>query len=151
MKVISICTHFNLNPDFDTGSIVTVTCTIAADNFVMGVKLISENGETVDLEVDHNGVGWTFPKTVTFQQSNLNERGALAIHAEDGKPDQDHCYLAGLVVHCEASDPQSRWNDFQTSVQDWHSEDGKELCSNNGALFLNPLFAAFGFQVVLFT
>ena len=50
---------------------VGVTCTVAADNYVMGVKLINDNGLVQDLTIDYEGgVDWQNKKTVTFQQSN---------------------------------------------------------------------------------
>ena len=117
---------------------VGVTCTVAADNYVMGVKLINDNGLVQDLTIDYEGgVDWQNKKTVTFQQSNIDERGALVIHAEDSVAGQDHCYQAGLLVHCIASDTRSQWDNFLTNTNNWYSEDGKELCSNNNAAFLS--------------
>ena len=104
----------------------------------MGVKLINDNGLVQDLTIDYEGgvgSGWQVKKTVTFQQSNIDERGALVIHAEDSVAGQDHCYRAGLLVHCIASDTRSQWDNFLTNTNDWYSEDGKELCSNNNAAF----------------
>ena len=115
---------------------VNVECTIAADDYVMGVKLVYENGIIEDLTINHDGKGgWNDKKTVSFRQSHINEQAALMIHAEDSNK-QDHCYLAGLLVHCIASDTRSPWNNFLTNINNWYSEDGKKLCSNNNAAFL---------------
>ena len=116
---------------------VNVVCTIAADNYVMGAKLVHENGITEDLTINHDGgARWEDKKSVSFQQSHIDEQAALMIHAEDGLANQDHCYLAGLLVHCIASDTRSPWDNFLTNLNNWYSEDGKELCSNNNAAFL---------------
>ena len=116
---------------------VNVECTIAADNYVMGVKLVYENGIIEDLAITHDGEErWNDKKTVSFRQSHIDEQAALMIHAEDGLANQDHCYQAGLLVHCIASDTRSQWDNFLTNTNNWYSEDGKELCSNNNAAFL---------------
>ena len=44
---------------------------------------------------------------------------------------------AGLLVHCEASNPESPWHNFHSNTLDWQSpDDGKDLCSHNDANFL---------------
>ena len=61
---------------------IDVTCTIAADDFVMGVKLIHDNGFVEDLTINHEGgEGWKDKKSVTFEQSGVDEQGALIIQA----------------------------------------------------------------------
>ena len=110
---------------------------MTADNVVKGVKLMHENGLTEDLAIQYEGEArWEDKKTIAFQQSHINEQAALMIHAEDGEVSQDYCTSAGLVVHCIASDTRSQWDNFVTNTNDWYSEDGKELCSNNDASFL---------------
>ena len=116
---------------------IDVTCTIAADDYVMGVKLIHDNGFVEDLTINHEGgAGWKDKKSVTFEQSGVDEQGALIIQAKDFLPNQDHCYSAGLVVHCTASDEESQWDNFGTNTDDWYSEDGNKFCSDTNAAFL---------------
>ena len=52
---------------------VNVECTIAADNYVMGVKLVYENGIIEDLAITHDGEErWNDKKTVSFRQSHID-------------------------------------------------------------------------------
>ena len=114
---------------------VSVTCKLTADNVVLDVKLAKENWalETLDLQAS-NGEDWTQEKSVTFKQTH--ERASIWIHAEDFDSGGRDCVDGGLVVHCEATDTSSPWHNFGTNLQNWKSEDGKELCSNQNARFI---------------
>ena len=117
---------------------VDVSCAMTADNEIKSVQLIHESGIVEDLEIQYEGQArWEDMKTVSFQQSHINDKAALRIHAEDGVANQDHCYYAGLLLHCTASDSRSPWVNFLTNTDNWYSQDGKELCSNNSAAFLH--------------
>ena len=114
-----------------------MTCSIAVDNFLREVKLISEDLQSTSLDIlPRAQTGLYTEKTVSFQQAHIGEKGSLWIHAEDTNI-QDHCNMAGLLVNCEASNPDSPWHNFHTNMDNWQSpQDGKDLCSNNEARFL---------------
>ena len=71
---------------------MNVTCTLAVDNWLREVKLISEDLQYESLEVLSNDQIVTVftKKTVSFEQNHLEQPGSLWIHAEDGDS-QDHC------------------------------------------------------------
>ena len=115
-----------------------MTCSIAVDNLVREVKLISEDLQSKNLEIFSHGLGIYAEITVRFQQAHIGEMGSILIHAENAQQ-SNHCRKAGLLVNCEASNPDSPWHNFHTNIEEWQSpQDKKDLCSNNEALFLTP-------------
>ena len=119
--------------------IVNVNCSIAVDNWVKEVKLISQDLSSKDLEILSHGDRDDIytEKTVSFQQAHIGEEGSIWIQAENRLDQCDHCNTAGLLVFCEASNPDSPWHNFHTNKKDWQSPQcGKDLCSNNQARFL---------------
>ena len=69
-----------------------MTCTLAVDNWLREVKLISEDLQYESLEVlSNNPIVTVFTKkTVSFEQDHLEQPGSLWVHAEDADS-QDHC------------------------------------------------------------
>ena len=114
-----------------------MTCSIVVDNSVREVKLISEDLQSKNLEIFSNGDGIYAEKTVRFQQAHNGEKGSILIHAQNEQQSDHHCRKAGLLVNCEASNPDSPWHNFHTNIEEWQSpHDKKDLCSNNEANFL---------------
>ena len=66
-------------------------------------------------------------KKVSFQQAHIGEMGSILIHAEDAQQ-SDHCHKAGLLVNCEASNPDSPWHNFHTNIEEWQSPQDKKIC-----------------------
>ena len=108
---------------------------MTADNNVVSVKLMKENGQLITLDVQGALGTWEEAKTVNFHPGDNDEKGALVIQASDGYANQDHCKMAGFILHCEATDTTSPWHNF-VSHKYWRSEDSKNLCSDSEAPFL---------------
>ena len=119
--------------------IVNVTCSIAVDNWVKEVKLISQDLSSKNLEILSHGDRDDIytEKTVSFQQAHIGEKGSIWIHAKNKQLSDNHCRSAGLMVNCEASNPDSPWHNFHTNKEEWQSQpDRKDLCSNNETALL---------------
>ena len=64
----------------------------------------------------------------------------LRIRGENYGP-LPNCIWAGLMLHCKAYGIQSGqivsdspWNNFKSNIVQWKSEDGTELCANDGGM-----------------
>ena len=109
-----------------------VSCTIVVDNYLNGVTLVKEQ-ENITLDIEDVSMPSWNAKKVSFH-SSPGEKASLLMNAGDSWDNRDdYCYVAVLVVSCVATDASSPWNNFHSNVQNWQSEDGKQLCSNNGA------------------
>lgn len=121
---------------------VNVTCKYTMDNVVNGHYY---NDRPLPSEV-YTGVrgDWTKEKTFWFVESNYDNYGELKFVGQNWGPEgMSHCVWAGLLLHCEAKcvhtgEPieTSPWHNFRSNMVNWHSEDGRELCTNDGGMIV---------------
>jgi len=119
-----------------------VTCEWTLDNVANGVYY---NGRPLPSDVFTGVRGdWTKKKTFWFVESTLTNHGELKFVGQNWGPEgQSHCVWSGLLLHCEASCVESGepivtspWHNFTSNMLDWSSEDGRELCTNDGGMIV---------------
>ena len=123
---------------------VNVTCTFTVDNKAHHVYY---NNRPVDTVSGVRG-NWREKKTFWFVESTRAGRGEIKFDCEDWYESnhptiQPSCEWAGLLLHCIAVDlesgelvPSSPWHNFVSNTEDWHSEEGRDLCTNSGGMIM---------------
>jgi len=121
---------------------VNVTCKFTMDNVVNGLYY---NDRPLPSSVFTGVRGdWTKEKTFWFVESSLTNYGVLKFEGQNWGPEgMSHCVWSGLLLHCEAKCVEtgepietSPWHNFMSNMEDWSSEDGRELCTNDGGMLV---------------
>ena len=69
----------------------------------------------------------------SFESFSDSSPGELEIKGTDLQP-SNHCFWAGLLLHCTASRTTSPWHNFGSNLENWvDNEDNSTLCSNEGS------------------
>jgi len=117
-----------------------VTCEFTLDNTAHGVYY---NDRPVDTISGVRG-DWRMTKTFWFIESTLSNYGELKFVGQNWGPvGESHCVWSGLLLHCQAACVEtgepietSPWHNFTSNMLEWRSEDGVELCTNNGGMIV---------------
>merc|ERR1712226_71105 len=138
-----------------------VKCEFTVDNEVLSVEyndiqleIKSSINCTNSNQVDDNCIkNWAIMKTFSFLYDGNDANNFLRIRGENWGP-EPNCIWAGLMLHCQAYGIQSGqivsdspWHRFKSNIAQWKSEDGTELCANDGGMVAigtnNPAIQAF--------
>ena len=133
---------------------VEVKCEFTVDNEVLSVEYndvqleiksdVNCTNPSISDQVDDNCVkNWAIMKTFSFLYDGnhgYDVSNFLRIRAENWGP-EPNCIWAGLMLHCKAYGiqsgqivPDSPWHGFKSNIAQWRSQDGTELCANDGGM-----------------
>ena len=107
-----------------------ITCTLTADNIVNAVYY---NGTQLD-PIKGDMSNWASEKKISFTPVE-DGYGEIKVEVEDGEEGDNHCFSAGFIMLCEASDGQGPWHNFKSDTEHWRAEDNSELCINGNSKY----------------
>ena len=113
-----------------------VNCRFTVDNKVDYVKY---NGNLLTVT---GGPNWWQEKVFSFESFSDSSPGELEIKGTDLQP-SNHCFWAGLLLHCTASRTTSPWHNFVSDKTHWtvSSEGNAVPCHQDGQFprFFEPI------------
>ena len=80
---------------------------------------------------------WKSEKEIMFTPVE-DGYGEIKVEGENYEGD-NHCYSAGFIMLCEASDGQGPWHNFKSDTEHWRAEDDSELCINGNRKYYTDL------------